>query len=65
MLSRWRWKLLRKRLLRRLVELAPEEIHLLTIVCVNRRFSGDESFLNNPNGFNDDANEKNEARPRL
>lgn len=32
--------------------------------CV-RRFSGDESFLTNPNAFNDDANEKTESRARL
>src|ERR1700712_1633478 len=31
-------------------------LHLLTNVMHNRRFSGDESFLKDPNAFNDAAN---------
>ncbi|KAK4545220.1 hypothetical protein LTR36_003399 [Oleoguttula mirabilis] len=32
------------------------QLHLLTKVMHNRRFSGDESFLKDPNAFNDTAN---------
>ena len=32
------------------------EEHLLTMSLFTRRFSGDESFLNDPNDFNDAIN---------
>ena len=50
-----------------LLHLHDERTRLICLrhIVYNRRFSGDESFLDNPNGFNDGANEKNEARPRL
>ena len=49
----------RRRLQKQLLVGEAERVkdHLLTACVFHRRFSGDESFLHDPNQFNDEENE--------